>query len=126
MADIVGEVMKEMTTQTNPAAREVVLRVLQESLPDLRQRYGVTRLALYGSFAHGRPKKDSDVDLLVELDRPLGLEFMSLVYDLEQKLGRRVELTTFDTLRRGMAHPRRREIALEIQRTLINVETAAG
>ncbi len=117
--------MKE-TSQTIPATRARLLRVLQEALPELRERYGVTHLALYGSFAHGQPGKDSDVDLLVELERPLGLEFVDLAEDLERRLGRRVELATFGALSRSLEYPRRREIALEIQRTLIHVGAATG
>ncbi len=104
-------------------SKEEVLRILGEALPELRERYGVRRLALYGSFAHGQPGPESDVDLLVELERPLGLVFVDLVYDLERKLGRKVELLTFDTLKFNQEHPRYQEIALNIQRTLTNVET---
>jgi predicted nucleotidyltransferase len=50
--------------------REAVLQRLQLALPYLRRRYGVVRLALYGSFAQGLANEDSDVDLLVELSLP--------------------------------------------------------
>jgi len=113
-------------TREGVASRERVLRILRKALPELRERYGVIRLALYGSFAHGQPRADSDVDLLVELGRPLGLEFVDLVYDLEERLGRKVEVATFDTLRRNLEHPRYRDIVLDIQRTLTDVEAATG
>jgi len=109
--------------QIQVTSREEVLGMLREALPELRERYGVKRLALYGSFAHGQPGPESDVDLLVELERPLGLAFVNLVYDLEYKLGRKVELLTFDTLKLDQERPRYQEIALNIQRTLTNVET---
>jgi predicted nucleotidyltransferase len=89
--------------------------------PDLRRRYGVARLALHGSFAHGQPGKDSDLDLLVELERPLGLEFVNLAEDLERRLGLRVDLATFGVLSRSMEHPRSGQIPLALQRTLIHV-----
>jgi len=104
-------------------SREEVLRILGEALHELEERYGVTRLALYGSFALGQPGPESDVDLLVELERPLGLAFVDLVYELERKLGRKVELLTFDTLEFNRERPRYQEIAFNIQRTLTNVET---
>ncbi len=109
--------------QIQVTSREEVLGILREALPELRERYGVKRLALYGSFAHGQPGPESDVDLLVELERPLGLAFVDLVYDLERRLGRKVELLTFDTLEFNQERPRYQEIALNIQRTLTNVET---
>jgi len=94
--------------------REAVLQRLGLALPYLRRRYGVVRLSLCGSFARGAARQDSDVDLLVELSRPLGLEFVSLAQYLERKLGRKVDLVTFETFRRSLTSPRYREIALNI------------
>jgi predicted nucleotidyltransferase len=53
-------------------SRQEVVERLQAALPTLREQYGVRRLALYGSFERGRPHARSDVDLVVELERPLG------------------------------------------------------
>jgi len=47
---------------------------LRLALPYVRRRYGLVRLPSYGSFAQGLADEDSDVDLLVELSRPLGLD----------------------------------------------------
>ena len=115
--------------QKNPGpakvtSREQLVSILQRELPSLRQRYGVKRVAVYGSFAHGRPGPRSDVDLLVELERPLGLEFVTLVYALEDKLGRSVEVGTFESLAHRQRHPRYRDLAREIERTLVDVEAA--
>lgn len=112
--------MKETTL-----TRKEILHRLQQALPYLRRRFGVVRLALYGSFAKDIAGRASDVDLLVELSRPLGLEFVALVQYLERKLGRRVELATFETLRRSQSQPRYRELAAQIQKSLIDVQEAA-
>ena len=106
----------------SPSTRAQVLKTLRRNLPHLRERYGVSRLAVYGSFAKGKPRLSSDVDLLVELERPLGLEFVALANDLERDLGRKVDLTTFDSFERSFAHPRNRLIAEDVQRTLLYVE----
>jgi predicted nucleotidyltransferase len=50
-----------------------VLRKLREHRDDLRERYGVRSLALFGSVARGKAGEKSDVDLLVEFERPVGL-----------------------------------------------------
>lgn len=102
-------------------SKEQILRVLRKELPYLRERYGVERLAIYGSFAKGTPKKRSDVDILVQLVKPLGLEFIDLAYYLEEVLDRKVDLATFDTLQRSMNNPRYKHIASDIQRTLYYV-----
>ncbi|MBM4301699.1 MAG: nucleotidyltransferase [Deltaproteobacteria bacterium] len=107
------------------STREVVLQRLRRALPHLRRRYGVVRLSLYGSFARGAAGKDSDVDLLVELSRPLGLEFVALAQYLERKLGRKVDLATFETFRRSLTLPRYRDIAVNIQESLADVQEEA-
>jgi predicted nucleotidyltransferase len=112
--------MKELTS-----TREAVLQRLRRALPHLRRRYGVVRLTLYGSFAQGLADKDSDVDLLVELSRPLGLEFVALAYYLERKLGRKVDLATFETFRRSLTAPRYREVAAHIQESMADVQEEA-
>ena len=102
-------------------SKETVLQILRKELPRLREQYGVERIAVYGSFADGSPTTQSDVDLLVQLMKPLGLEFIRLTYDLEELLGRKVDLATFDTLNRSMKNPRYKHIASDIQRTLAYV-----
>lgn len=66
-------------------------------------RYAVRSLRLFGSGARGEERGDSDIDLLVEFERPVGLfTFLRLQEYLEQLLGRRVDLVTPDTLRSEM------------------------
>jgi len=76
------------------------------------------KMAIYGSFAKDSYTRKSDVDILVQLMRPLGLEFVRLAYHLEEILGRKVALATFETLHRSMENPRYKHIAADIQRTL--------
>jgi len=94
---------------------------LRRELPYLRDKYGVQRIALYGSFAKGKPSRKSDVDILVQLTRPLGLEFVGLALYLEEMLGRKVDLATFDSLDRALGDAVRKGVALDIKRTLIYV-----
>jgi predicted nucleotidyltransferase len=61
---------------------------------------GVRRLGIFGSFAHGNQRVDSDVDLLVEFEEGAKTcdHFMDLALLLEDLLGRRVELVTREAL----------------------------
>ncbi len=95
-----------------------IRQVLKKEISYLREKYGVERIAIYGSFAKGGSKKKSDIDILVQLTKPLGLEFVELAFYLEKVLGRKVDLATFDTLQRSIVNPRYKHIASDIQRTL--------
>jgi len=101
-----------------PPTREKILQTLRKELPYLQEKYGVERIAIYGSFAKGVQTRKSDIDILVQLMKPLGLEFIGLAYYLEEILGRKVDLATFDTLQRSMENPRYKHIAADIERTL--------
>jgi hypothetical protein len=111
-----GDAMNRKTT------KDRVFQTLRARLPDLHEKYGVQRIALYGSFARGAQTATSDVDLLVELSTPLGFGFVELAEYLEGMLGRRVDLATFETLRRSKQDPRRREVAENIEKDLVYVE----
>lgn len=74
--------------------REDILRILRDS-GALLDAFGVAHVSLFGSFARDEGREDSDVDLLVEFNRPIGLfEFMRLQRQLGEQIGRRVELVT--------------------------------
>ena len=66
-------------------------------------RFGVQSLALFGSVARDEARPDSDVDILVEFNRPVGLfTFLEVKEHLEQALGRRVDLVTRAGLKRQL------------------------
>ena len=64
-----------------------VLGALREAKSDLAREFGVTRLALFGSYARGDQREGSDVDILVEFDPALGLRFVDLAESIETLLG---------------------------------------
>lgn len=80
--------------------RHDVISGLQRLLPELRARYGVSHLLLFGSIARGDDTQNSDIDLLVEFDRPVSLfGLASLKAYLERELGGPVDVGTVDSLR---------------------------
>ena len=101
--------------------KENILQILQRELPYLKEKYGVKQIALFGSFAKGTQSKSSDIDLLVQLERPLGFEFIDLACYLEDVLGRKVDLITFDHLQRSKENPRYKHLVTDVERTLAYV-----
>ena len=79
-----------------------VIQRLRESRA-VWEPYGVTALHLFGSAVRDELRDDSDIDLLVEFGRPVGLfEFVRLRRTLEVLLGRRVDLVTAQALKRQL------------------------
>lgn len=67
----------------------------RERILELARRHGVTRVRLFGSMARGDPGPDSDVDLLVDVGPHPSAWFPGgLVAELEELLGRRVQIVT--------------------------------
>ncbi|MFA6376564.1 MAG: nucleotidyltransferase family protein [Candidatus Paceibacterota bacterium] len=65
------------------------------------KKNGVTKAAVFGSFARGEEKKRSDIDLLVEVPEKMSLlGFIGLELELEDKLKRKVDLVEY-----GYLHP---------------------
>ena len=82
--------------------RDDILRILADHRAELAE-LGVGSLALFGSTARGEAGPESDVDLLVGFNRPVGLfELVDLKDYLEGLLGRPVDLVTRDSLRRQL------------------------
>ena len=81
-------------------SRQEVLSTLHAQHATLHERFGVTRLTLFGSVARDEAGPGSDVDLLVEFDKPVGLfSFLELQNHLESLLGCAVDLGTPQSLK---------------------------
>ena len=79
--------------------RADVLRVLAKHRAEL-ETMGVTSLAVFGSVARDEARPDSDVDVLVEIRRPMGFfGFLAIKQRLEEVLGCPVDLVTPEWLR---------------------------
>ncbi len=75
--------------------RHTVLNLLRAHKAILSQRFGVTDLALFGSFARDQAADDSDVDILVRFDGPAtSKRYFGVQFYIEDLLGRRVDLVT--------------------------------
>lgn len=76
-----------------------ILKKLKELKPALRQEFAVKKIGLFGSFSTGTPSEDSDIDILVELERPIGWRFFTLELYLEGIFKRKIDLVTKNALK---------------------------
>jgi len=100
-------------------SRQEIQSILRAYLPELRRRFHVQRIGLFGSWARGEQTPESDVDILVSLSQPLGLELVDLHEYLKQLLGVEVDLVTEGAVTRKPL------LWQFIQQDLIYIEAAA-
>jgi len=81
--------------------RDEALGLLNEASAEIRGRFGVKQLRLFGSTARDEAREDSDVDILVEFDGPATFRgYFDLLHFLEDKFGTSVDLVTEKGLRK--------------------------
>jgi hypothetical protein len=81
--------------------KEEIKNRLHQALQDCEYRADIRRLGLFGSYVAGRPRKNSDVDLLIEFEPGAVVGFFKLARIqryLRQSIGRKVDLVTPDAL----------------------------
>lgn len=83
-------------------SRDDILTKLKELKPILRRDYSVKEIGLFGSYASDTANDDSDIDLIIELYKPIGWKFFSLEIYLEQIFGCKIDLVTKSALRERM------------------------
>jgi len=78
--------------------REEVLRKLQAHMPEIRERFGIETLGIFGSVARGEDTPESDVDVLYRFQEDKGSmsTVVPLMYYLQELFGRKVDLISFD------------------------------
>jgi predicted nucleotidyltransferase len=76
------------------------IRRLKKSISSLLIANGVKRAAIFGSFARGNATEQSDIDLLIEFKgkNTSLFDLVALKLQLEEKLGRHVDLITYNSL----------------------------
>ena len=74
--------------------KEEIIDVLRDAYPHLASGYGVKRIGVFGSYAEGLSTEASDIDIVVEFERPIGFRFIDFTEHLEGLLGRSVDVLT--------------------------------
>jgi len=80
--------------------RGVKIEAIKEKILPIIKKYGIKRAGIFGSVVRGEETKGSDIDILVEIDRRMSLlEFAGLKIELEEALGRKVDLGEYSVIK---------------------------
>nr|VFK01673.1 MAG: hypothetical protein BECKH772A_GA0070896_102364 [Candidatus Kentron sp. H]VFK01702.1 MAG: hypothetical protein BECKH772B_GA0070898_102424 [Candidatus Kentron sp. H]VFK05109.1 MAG: hypothetical protein BECKH772C_GA0070978_102374 [Candidatus Kentron sp. H] len=96
---------------------DFALERIKEKYPYLSHEYGVGNIGIFGSVARGTEREDSDIDVVVEFTRPIGLQFIDFVGYLEGILGAKVDVLTEE----GIKNIRNKRISDDIRRKIVYV-----
>lgn len=80
-------------------SRVEIERKLKEIKPELEDKYHVSRIGYFGSYADDRQNENSDLDILVEFSEPIGWDFFTLEKFLEKTFGIPIDLVTKNALK---------------------------
>ncbi len=80
--------------------KEEILKILRNEIPNLKEKFNVKTIALFGSYARGEQTEKSDIDLLVEFEKPTDFfKLIELEEYLSELLKTKVEVVTPDAIK---------------------------
>lgn len=88
------------TTKTNGTlSKDEIIAFLKKNKPYIQEEFGVTKIALFGSYARGEQNESSDIDLLIEMPSHTFRKRMELKHFLEDTFKKKVDIGYFDAVR---------------------------
>ena len=91
-------------------AIENIKTLLQKLKPELAKKYYVSSIGLFGSVVRGDFSAKSDIDIIVDFSRPVGIEFIDLADFLESKMKRKIDLVSKKGIKKNYYQQIEREI----------------
>ena len=99
------------------AYRDEVIEKIKKQYPYLASQFSVKRIGLFGSVATRLDTDKSDIDIVVELNQPIGFKFISLVEYLEELLDKDIDVLT----KEGIRNIRVKNVSSNIEKDIIYV-----
>jgi predicted nucleotidyltransferase len=90
--------------------KEEIKQILSSHKDEIKRKYPIKELALFGSYSRGEQSPASDIDILVEFEKPIGLDYVSLADYLEELLEQKVDLVSKPSIKPNLLKYRERTI----------------
>jgi len=87
-----------------------IKQILTQLKPELKQKYFVNTIGLFGSVVRDDFTEKSDIDIIVDFTRPIGIEFIDLADFIESKLSKKVDLVSRNGVKAKYFHQIESEI----------------
>jgi len=78
--------------------KDLTIKQIAKIAVPILKKNGVVKAGIFGSYARGEAKKRSDIDMLIKPPKWMGFEFFGLNLELEEKLGKKVDLLTYKSV----------------------------
>ncbi|MBI2125589.1 nucleotidyltransferase family protein [Candidatus Woesearchaeota archaeon] len=78
--------------------KDLTIKQIAKIAVPILKKNGVKKAGIFGSYARGEAKKRSDIDILIQPPKGMGLSFVGLNLELEDKLGKKVDLLTYQSV----------------------------
>ncbi len=97
----------------NRKTLDEIKKILEKHKKELREKYNVVEIGIFGSFARGESTKSSDIDILVEFKEPIGFfKFLELEEYLTNLIGIKVDLVSKKALKPHIGKYIREEVII--------------
>jgi predicted nucleotidyltransferase len=73
---------------------DAIMEKLRLHKPELQHKYPISQMGVFGSYAGGEATENSDIDIAVELNGPMGLNFVAMANEIEDLFGIKVDVVT--------------------------------
>ena len=87
-----------------------IKQILSQLKPELKQKYFVNSIGLFGSIVRDDFTEKSDVDIIVDFSKPIGIEFIDLADYIESKLSKKIDLVSRNGVKAKYFHQIESEI----------------
>ncbi|MCI5150657.1 MAG: nucleotidyltransferase [Candidatus Electrothrix sp. MAN1_4] len=95
-------------------SKKRIIKELRDNYQHLSAEFGLKKIGLFGSYARGAQQDESDIDIIADFERPIGLKFIEFVEYLETLFGKKTDVITVA----GLKAIRSRDIAKSIEETV--------
>lgn len=79
----------------NECSRDIVLKQLKKIKPELIKKYGVIKIGIFGSFARNEARKDSDIDIVYEIENINGFSIVHIKEELENYFNKSIDIVRY-------------------------------